>query len=313
MMLIMPVKASIWGFYAHKKINRLAVFTLPIEMIGFYKHHLEYLTESAVNPDRRRYAVKQEAARHYIDIDHYGDSAIYKIPKFWNDAVDTYSEDTLLAYGIIPWHVNKMKYRLTDAMRIGDTRNILQLSADLGHYIADANVPLHTTLNYNGQLTDQHGIHGLWESRLTELFSEDYDFFVGGATYISNPQLEIWAFITQAHLALDTVFSSEKEITEKYGYDKKYSFETRGRSTVKVYSFEFSESYHKALRGMVERQMTKSVKMVGDFWYTCWVDAGQPDLNKLINFQFSDQELEERRAKLKAWKEKTYESRLHEY
>ncbi len=313
MMLIMPVEASIWGFYAHKKINRLAVFTLPIEMIGFYKHHLEYLTESAVNPDRRRYAVKQEAARHYIDIDHYGDSAIYKIPKFWNDAVDTYSEDTLLAYGIIPWHVNKMKYRLTDAMRVGDTRNILQLSADLGHYIADANVPLHTTLNYNGQLTDQHGIHGLWESRLTELFSEGYDFFVGKATYISNPQLEIWAAITQAHLALDTVFNSEKEITEKYGYDKKYSFETRGRSTVKVYSFEFSESYHKALRGMVERQMTKSVKMVGDFWYTCWVDAGQPDLNKLIGFEFSDQELAERRAKLKAWKEKTYESRLHEY
>ena len=313
MMLIMPVEASIWGFYAHKKINRLAVFTLPIEMIGFYKHHLEYLTESAVNPDRRRYAVKQEAARHYIDIDHYGDSAIYKIPKFWNDAVDTYSEDTLLAYGIIPWHVNKMKYRLTDAMRVGDTRNILQLSADLGHYIADANVPLHTTLNYNGQLTDQHGIHGLWESRLTELFSEGYDFFVGKATYISNPQLEIWAAITQAHLALDTVFNSEKEITEKYGYDKKYSFETRGRSTVKVYSFEFSESYHKALRGMVERQMTKSVKMVGDFWYTCWVDAGQPDLNKLIGFEFSDQELAERRAKLKAWKEKTYKSRLHEY
>nr|MDQ3047944.1 S1/P1 Nuclease [Bacteroidota bacterium] len=31
-----------WGFFAHKKINRMAVFTLPSGMIGFYKQHIEY-------------------------------------------------------------------------------------------------------------------------------------------------------------------------------------------------------------------------------------------------------------------------------
>jgi hypothetical protein len=35
---------------------------------------------------------------------------------------------------------------------------ILFIAADLGHYIADAHMPLHTSDNHDGQLTDQKGI-----------------------------------------------------------------------------------------------------------------------------------------------------------
>lgn len=312
LLVLAPAVAAVWGFYAHQQINRLAVFTLPTEMIGFYKHNIQYVTENAVNPDRRRYAVEGEAPCHFIDIDVYGDSAVYKMPRYWNEAVEKYTEDTLKAYGIVPWHVNLVRYRLTDAMRIGDARAILRLSADLGHYIADANVPLHTTENYNGQLTGQRGIHGLWESRLPELFSDNYNFFVGKARYLENPQMEIWEGVIQAHEALDSVLSFEKELTVKIESDKKYAFETRGNSTVRAYSKKFSDEYHKMLNGMVERQMRKAIVMVGSFWYTCWIDAGQPDLDRLINFEFSVEELEQRKAELLKWKEKRLETRDHE-
>ena len=63
-----------WGFYAHKRVNRYAVFTLPEELVGFYKKHIDHLTEHAVDADKRRYAIKEEAPRHYIDIDHYGEN-----------------------------------------------------------------------------------------------------------------------------------------------------------------------------------------------------------------------------------------------
>jgi len=86
-----------WGFYAHKFINRIAVFTLPTEMLAFYKHHIHYITENAVNPDRRRYAVEGEAPKHYIDIDVYGDSALYTMPRYWNDATQLYTDATLMA------------------------------------------------------------------------------------------------------------------------------------------------------------------------------------------------------------------------
>lgn len=97
--------AYTWGFFAHKKINRMAVFTLPPEMIGFYKKNIEFVTEHAVDPDKRRYAVEGEAQRHFIDLDHYvnKNENIFEImPKKWADAVSKYTEDTLQTYGIVP-------------------------------------------------------------------------------------------------------------------------------------------------------------------------------------------------------------------
>src|SRR5690606_32801322 len=102
-----------------------------------------------------------------------------------------------------------------------DARAILKLAADLGHYIADANVPLHTTENYNGQLTGQHGIHGLWESRLPELFTDEYDFFVGKASYVDNIQLQAWEAVIQAHEALDSVLLFENKLSLKFPEEKK--------------------------------------------------------------------------------------------
>src|SRR5690606_30274560 len=184
---VVLVFSSLWGFFGHKTINNLAVFTLPPEMSGVYKKNLTYLTETAVNPDRRRYSVVDEAARHYIDLDHYGDSALYKMPRYWADAVALYSEDTLKAYGVVPWHVYRMYFRLRDAFLMRDPERVLKMSSEIGHYIGDAHVPLHNTENYNGQLNGQEGIHGFWESRLVELYSQEYDFFVGRAIYLTDP------------------------------------------------------------------------------------------------------------------------------
>ena len=301
-----------WGFFGHQRINRLAVFSLPPEMVSFYKYHIVYITENAVNPDRRRYAVKGEAPRHYIDIDVYGDSALWKMPRKWEDAVAKYTEDTLMEYGIVPWHINKMKYRLTEAFRKKDVRSILLLSCDIGHYIADANVPLHTTVNYNGQLTGQKGIHGFWESRLVELFSDNYDFFVGSASYIEDPQTKAWEAVINAHLALDSVLGFEKTLTARFSEDKKYSYEQRGMMSIQVYSKDFSRAYHTMLGNQVERRMRASIKMVADFWYTCWVDAGKPDLSEFTQFNFSKEELEQMEKEQKEWNNPRLNVRPHD-
>ena len=300
--------SSAWGFYAHQQINRLAVFTLPPEMIGFYKKNIRYITEAAVNPDKRRYTVVDEAPRHYLDLDHYGDSALQKVPPYWNDAVATFTEDTLKAYGIVPWHINTMYYRLKDAFMLKDPSKILSVSADLGHYIADAHVPLHTTENYNGQLTGQEGVHGFWESRLPELFARNYDFFTGKAEYIKNPQLAAWKAVASSNVLLDSVLLIEKRLTDKFG-ERKFSFETKGKQTIKVYSVEFSAAYHTALSGMVEQRMRDAIKMIGDFWYTAWVDAGQPELKSLIDYVPTEAELAARKKELEAWKEQRVKAR----
>jgi hypothetical protein len=280
--------AYTWGFFAHKKINRMAVFTLPSEMMGFYKQHIEYISEHAVDPDKRRYANEDEAARHYIDIDHYGSHPFDSVPMFWKAAVKKYSEDTLKAYGIVPWHIEKMVYRLSQAFKEENLDLILHYSADLGHYIGDAHVPLHTTENYNGQLTNQKGIHGFWESRIPEMKSEGYDYWVGKATYVDKPINKAWQFVKESHAAVDSVLKFEAALNASYSPDKKYSFENRGATLMKVYSKEYTEDYDKLMNGMVERRMRQAIIMVGSLWYTAWVNAGKPNLNRFGDKQVSD-------------------------
>lgn len=271
-------------------------------MIGFYKANIDYVTENAVNPDKRRYAVEGEAPRHYIDLDYYPKHIQKDLASLsWSKAVAKYTEDTLNAYGVVPWHVVRMKFQLTDAFVKKDLRNILRISADVGHYIADAHVPLHTTENYNGQLTGQLGIHGFWESRLPELYTKDYSFWVGKADYIDNIHDRIWDVVLSSHACLDSVFSFEKELTLKMGEDKKFAVGERNGRTVREYSKEFSKRYNKMLDGQVERRMRSSVKTVGDFWYTCWIDAGQPNLDDLGTYDFekSEEEIELKKAWLR--------------
>lgn len=299
-----------WGFFGHETINRLSIFSLPPEMIGFYKLNMDYLVEASVNPDKRRYAVKEEAPRHYIDLDSYGDSA-KALPLRWHEAVARCGEDSLMKHGIVPWYIPQMVNRLQRAFFMNDPEAILRYSAELGHYVADANVPLHTTRNHNGQLTNQHGIHGFWESRLPELYAGRYDFLVGKADYVGDVPQRAWAAVHRAHRAVDSVLNEERKLAESHPH-KRFNYETRGRQTVRVYSASYAHGYHERLSGMVERQMRASVKMTADLWYTAWVDAGQPDLRRLLSYRPTEEELQRRRQEWDAWKARSYPVRDHE-
>lgn len=274
-------------------------------MIGFYKRNINFLTEHAVDPDKRRYASEGEAPRHYIDIDHYSEENPFEVvPRKWEDAVAKFTEDTLQAYGIVPWHIEVMVERLTYAFKSGDVDRILQTSADLGHYIGDSHVPLHTTENYNGQLTGQRGIHGFWESRLPELYFENYDMLTGRAVYIDSPLDYAWETVEASHAAHDSVLDFERILNERFSPDRKYSYEQRGATTMKVYSEEYSKAFDEMIEGQVERRMLKAVYSVGSLWYTAWVNAGKPNLDR-----FYDKEISEEFKKELAEQEKEYQNR----
>ncbi len=281
MIIITGSELFAWGFKSHKIITQMAIYTLPQEMIPFFKGNMKALIDASVQPDIRRYVVKSEAPKHYIDIDYYGDSAIVDFPRTWTKALEKYPEDTLYAYGILPYAISQTRYNLVKAMEEMDGVNIIRYAADLSHYIADAHVPLHTTVNYNGQFTGQHGIHALWETRIPEIESRDYSFWVGKAGYIENTTDAVWEIINRSHSNVSTVLSIEDECSSEFPVDRKYGFESAGKYEKRVYSREFTEFYSKRLNGMVELQMRSAIKLIGDLWFTSWVDAGQPDLGKL--------------------------------
>jgi hypothetical protein len=289
-LLVQP--AFCWGFYAHKLINQYAVYLLPPEMIVLYKPNIEFITEHAVDPDKRRYMAKEEGPRHYIDLDHY--QPWDSIPWPFNKAVEKYSDDSLQKHGIGPWWIQTMMSRLTRAFSEKDKFRIIKLSAELGHYVADLHVPLHASSNHNGQLTNQQGIHGFWESRIPELLAEkEFDFIIGKAGYIHSTAVVIWKAARQSAASADTVLALERQLSMGFRPDQKYSFELRNGIIVKQYSSAYSIAYHNLLNGMVERRMRQSIQAVASLWYTAWVNAGQPDLTAVANKSFTDAELKE--------------------
>lgn len=302
-----------WGFFAHKRINNYAVFLLPPQMMVLYKPNIDFVTTHAVDPDMRRNVVAEEAPRHYIDLDYYGEYPYTALPRKWTEAVAKYGEDTLMANGIVPWHIQTMLYRLTDAFKAKNYTAIMKNSADIGHYIGDAHVPLHTTSNYNGQLTGQRGIHGFWESRIPELLADkEFDFFIGKAKYISNPGEYIWDRVLESAKACDSVLLFEKELTKQFPADKKYAFERRNNVVIKQYSSAFTIAFDKKLNGMVERRMRLAIFTIASFWYTAWVNAGQPDLKALARQKFSEADLKEYEKLNEVWKNGKQKGREHE-
>ncbi len=431
-----PTHDPNWGFYGHKRINRMAVFTLPPEMIGFFKKNIEYVTAHAVDPDKRRYATKHEGVRHYIDIDHWGENPLEEVPRYLSEAVMKYGEmllftadgDTLhlfkyvkpekedgkeeleeekdekeegiveeeeliierpysdfadgllivkkdaqtifgqdstiielsalkkfyeehisklyfedewkidstaineflseygaktifkeaqmidhfSEYGIIPYHLLTMKNKLTKAFETGDKSRILRTAAEIGHYIGDAHVPLHTTENYNGQMTGQDGIHGFWESRLPELFADEtYNFWVGKAKYIEKPREYFWDVIAESHSYVDTILSLEKQLSLTFPSDKQYCYEMRLERTIRTQCKAYATEFHKQLDGMVEKRMTDSILSIGSVWFSAWVDAGQPSLDKMDKYTISEEEKKKLEEEEKMFRQGEIKGRKH--
>ena len=295
--------AYCWGFFAHQKINYLSVFLLPPEMMVLYKPNIEFLSEHAVDPDKRRYALADEGPRHYIDIDKYGKYPYPNLPHSWKDAVEKFSEDSLKMFGIVPWHIQTMLSRLTLAFKEKDFGKIMKNSAEIGHYIADSHVPLHANSNHNGQYSNQKGIHGFWESRVPELLADnEFNFFIGKAIYIKNTGAYIWSRVLESALAADSVLTFERELTRTFAIDQKFSFENRNGLLIRQYSTDFTIAYNKMLKGMIERRMRLSIFSIASLWYTAWVNAGQPDLKSLSKKSFTEMDRKEFEILNENWK-----------
>jgi hypothetical protein len=279
--------ALAWGAWAHYRINRSAVFTLPDSMRLFYYNHIDYITEQAVMPDTRIYGTrdKDEAYRHYIDLELIP-GGIAGMPISYEEAHKKYPDSLLRKTGILPWHVNELIVKLTRAFKNLNKPEILLFSGDIAHYIGDAHTPLHTSENHDGQLTGQKGIHSMWESEMPEKFSASYSFHTGNATYINEPLQAIFKTIAHSSELAAVVLNTEKQLSTGNPDLKKFVINPGG-DTVKnrfrqsKHTSEYLVRYNALLRSMIQDQLKAAVKMVGDIWYTAWVDAGRPDLSKL--------------------------------
>ncbi|MFM7699293.1 MAG: hypothetical protein ACKO7V_00710, partial [Bacteroidota bacterium] len=131
-----PGIARAWGFMAHRYINESAVYLFPQPLLGYMLPYKDELRDRAVAADQRRAWDPQEAARHFIDLDQWGDSVFHCMPMNWTDAIRCYHEDSLREHGVLPWHTVTVYRHLVNAFAKGDAGAVCRQAADLGHYLA---------------------------------------------------------------------------------------------------------------------------------------------------------------------------------
>lgn len=301
--ILITIFCNSWGFLVHRTVHQLAVYELPKGMRPFFYRHMAIGVKYSVRPDQRRNEDSTEATKHYINFEAFGDSAAWKMPYSWEEAIVRYSRDSLLKHGYVPYHILFMKEQLSNAFRKGNIDSINFYATDMAHYIGDANVPLHATLNYDGQLTGQKGLHSLWESMIPEILIGEYKLSSRHkAKYLKNPEAAIWSAIRRSFAMVDEVLAKESEVSKQFTDSTKYRVQIRNGRESRSYTSEFATAYSKALGSSINDQLIRTADMIADFWYTAWVDAGKPDLNVLMKPGLSETEKEHLKKELKSFK-----------
>ncbi len=296
-----------WGIFGHEHINKAAVMALPQPLQTFFYNHIDFVTQESTVPDLRKYTLmdKSENPRHFIDMENFG--SVDSLPKTLKETKDKYDEKFLSQNGILPWYMEDLMDKLTKSFKEKRKTEILFIAADLGHYIGDAHMPLHTSVNHDGQQTNQRGIHALWEAQLPEMFGNNYNFYTGEAKFIPDIRKEIWRIISSSHSLVDTLLAADKKIRNKIPEDKMYRKDANGTIAKNkfgsiIYSDDYVTQLNTALKGMVEKQMRASVSDLANFWYTAWVNAGKPDLNTLDAPEVTKRNSQPLKEDVKLWK-----------
>lgn len=275
-----------WGFYGHQCIVEWSVYTLPDSLFIFYTPFKEELKSYSVLPDVLKNSQPKEYCRHYIDLEHYDSLVHLDFP------IDSCSKiEPCYDRGILPFIILDEFNKLITAFSNKNVESILRLSGGLSHYCSDLCVPLHTTENYNGQLTGQKGVHALWESYLLENYSRELNLYGIYAKFEPDIQGRLLKELYRAHQLVFPLLESHRECLDELK-DKAYGFYKRKGILKKGYSMEFQSCFYKKVDKQLEEQLRHSIQLTSDLWFSAWVLAKKPQLNHLVTPVFI-QKLEE--------------------
>lgn len=269
-----------WGFLSHQLINYKAVFALPPPLFYYYKSEAAFIANQATAADKRRSILPDEAAKHFLDLEFYTPYLVKDSYHYtWDSIPKKVSKDSMNSHGILPWNYIKLMHGLIEAFKNQDHYRILKISADIGHYVADACVPLHTTENYNGQKTGQIGLHGLWETRIPHIYFDSFSFIPSNAMYWPSFKDSIFKIILESHFLVDTILKADQYLISKYHGQRPTELIWKNGTWKLEITQNYGKEFNQLLGNMVYQRLSRAVYAVSSSWYTAWILAGMPILD----------------------------------
>jgi len=254
--------ASAWGPAAHDIVNTWAVQTLPPEVRGFFEANRQFLVDHANDPDEWMKKDRYERKRHYIYLDKYGLFPFLSLPHAFQRAVEQYGSGRVNRDGVLPWQIGEYSLRLTKALKASNWEEAKLDAAALAHYVADAHDPLHTTQNYNGQLTLQMGLADRYEIQLLDRYAKFFMLHPEDAAKINDPTEHAFEACLEAHTWVESIILAD----------------LRAREGLPDYTDDYFDRFYSQVGANLMGEVNHAAHDAGSYWYTAWLNAGKPTL-----------------------------------
>jgi hypothetical protein len=269
-----------WGADGHRMATRAALAHLPPGMPAFFREagaQLEYL---GPEPDRWRSRNLKEMDDawefdHYIDLENVPENAL--------DASDRYTfiaalyaagiERPQQFVGFLPWRTLELYQRLLTEFAIwrnseGDPERafvearILNDAGILGHYVADAAQPHHTTIHFNGWaeeapnprgFTTARDFHSRFESAFVRahVTFQDVDALMAPSPMeIQDPREAVWVHVR----------ASNASVVRLYELEMEFGFDPGGPADPGLTDF-------------VAQRLTAGAEMLRALWWSAWIES----------------------------------------
>jgi hypothetical protein len=267
--LAAPARASAWGFEAHKYITGRAIDLLPPELKPFYDRYRDEIVMRSVDPDLWRNVGWDEDANHFVDfgVKEYGEFPFTALPRELGAALDKYGAESLKRNGLLPWRAARFAGDLRRTFE-GYARapygpsSVILFSATLAHYVEDAHQPFHATVNYDGQLTGNLGVHARFERDLFEKFASRLMVTPSAPLPLVDVRDAVFDALLASYQLVDPVLKADRAATA-------------GKDT---YDDDYFEKFFAGVRPILEQRLAAAATAAAGAIIGAWQQAGRPAL-----------------------------------
>ena len=277
LLLAVPSTVGAWGFDAHKFIADRMIALLPAELRPLFEQRRAFIVERSIDPDLwRNVGWEEEPPNHFLDLDHekFGPYPFDALPRDYSLAVQKFGKAFVDEQGTLPWRTSEFYGRLQREFESLKRQpepgyaldNIALYSAILAHYVSDGHVPLHAVVNYDGQLTQQQGLHSRWESELFERNRATLKIVPPSITGFRNPRDFMFLTLLASNRDAANVLESDKAAAE-------------GRE---FYDDVYFEKFASGTLPTLERRINTSIAAVAAAITGAWEEAGKPAIPKQL-------------------------------
>jgi len=268
-MSVVPSTALAWGLNAHRAIMRRAIDLLPPDIKPFFVAHRDEIVYRSIDPDMWRTVGWEEDQNHFINFGapELGPSGT-ALPRDYTLALQQFGPTTLKRLGMLPWREAEMFGNLQRAFEaLGKNgafavQDAIVFAAAASHYVQDASQPLHASNNYDGQLTDQRGVHSRFETELFERFESRLTLTPAAPRAFASPRDFAFDELLVSFQKVSAILKADKDaIGAKDTYDDAYF-----------------EAFFTKIEPVLEERLSAGITATASVIVSAWEQAGRPNL-----------------------------------